>query len=118
MLEQIVRRCLEKNPQERYQSIQDVAFILESVSVAGPVSQTHAPMAGKKRSLWPLVTTACVLAAFGLGVMLARMLWKVEPLRYFPFPVRQGPMFVARFAPDGQSRGCSRFQSNASRSPR
>ena len=37
ILDAIVRRCIERNPAERYQSIQDVAFILESAtSLAGP----------------------------------------------------------------------------------
>ena len=31
-LEQIVRRCLEKRPDERFQSARDVAFALEAVS--------------------------------------------------------------------------------------
>jgi len=31
-LERIVRRCLEKNPSERFQSVRDVAFALEAIS--------------------------------------------------------------------------------------
>ena len=31
-LERIVRRCLEKNPTERFQSVGDVGFSLEAIS--------------------------------------------------------------------------------------
>ena len=33
-LERVVRRCLEKRPDERFQSARDIAFALEAVSAA------------------------------------------------------------------------------------
>jgi serine/threonine protein kinase len=34
-LERVVRQCLERNPEERFQSARDVAFGLQAVSAAG-----------------------------------------------------------------------------------
>ena len=41
-LDRIVRRCLEKNPEERFQSARDVAFALDAVST----TSSHASMSG------------------------------------------------------------------------
>jgi serine/threonine protein kinase len=41
-LERVVRRCLERNPEERFQSARDVAFGLQAVSEAGsPSARRH-----------------------------------------------------------------------------
>src|SRR6185312_7302652 len=44
-LDRIVHHCLEKNPEERFQSARDLAFYLESTtSVSGPSTGESVPM--------------------------------------------------------------------------
>jgi serine/threonine protein kinase len=49
-LERIVRRCLEKDPEERFQSARDVAFALEALSgVEVPAAAPLAPAPARSR---------------------------------------------------------------------
>ena len=58
-LERIVRRCLEKEREQRFQSARDLAFALEAVegsssgSGASPVAATSAPTRGKRGLVAP-----------------------------------------------------------------
>ena len=65
-LDRIVRHCLEKNPEERFESARDVAFDLEALSGVSGTSTTTGvralPAAGKKRP-WPALILAAVLGA-------------------------------------------------------
>src|SRR5678815_2636552 len=61
-LERIVRHCLEKNPEERFESARDVAFDLEALSgVSTPraSTQTHLPVTRRRRL--PLLLGAAVV---------------------------------------------------------
>ncbi len=77
-LDRIVRHCLEKNPEERFQSARDLAFHLESLST---ISETSAAVMLPKaqRRKWPLdrawlwVLVALLLANLGLGIWWLRM---------------------------------------------
>jgi Tol biopolymer transport system component len=67
-LERVVRRCLEKRPEERFQSARDVAFALEAVRDAGPTRPTALRWPGHlaavaRRPLLAVVTVAGLLAA-------------------------------------------------------
>jgi TolB-like protein/Flp pilus assembly protein TadD len=72
-LEQIVRRCLEKRPEERFQSARDLGFALEAVS--GSTSGITLPATESPRR-FPLV-----LAGVGALALLAAA---VGLLRFFP----------------------------------
>ena len=93
-LERIVRHCLEKPPDLRFQSARDVAFALEGVSTrsgthaVGPGTRTDRPSL-RTRIPW-MVATLATLAAIGLAAMLARR--PIAPERLTRFEVR---------APDG-----------------
>src|ERR1700735_1202945 len=39
-LERVIRRCLEKNPEERFQSASDLAFAIDALSLVSPSSAT------------------------------------------------------------------------------
>ncbi len=103
-LERIVAHCLEKNPEERFQSARDVAFGLETLSSASgsaPV-RTQAPTAKPLWRGWSLAALA-VLVAFAGGILLARN-WDQHPrASYHRLTYRQGTIQAARFTPDGQS---------------
>ncbi len=104
-LEPIVRHCLEKSREERFQSAHDIAFALEALLV--PESEP-APKARALRRPWRLVPAlfAVVLAAALGSYLLGR--------NHAPGPDRPGftysqktfgrlAIFQARFAPDGQT---------------
>ena len=86
-LERIVRHCLEKAPDSRFQSARDVAFALEGVSTR---SGTHAVGPGTRsdrgsfrgRIPW-IVATVATLAAVVLGVVVTRRPTAIERLTRF-----------------------------------
>jgi serine/threonine protein kinase len=53
-LERVVRQCLERNPEERFQSARDVAFGLQAVSADG----APAPSRRSGSEMWPLALLA------------------------------------------------------------
>jgi serine/threonine-protein kinase len=68
-LKRVVARCLEKNPENRFQSARDVAFALEALSDSGETAATVGRKA-PRRTQWILLGSAAVAAAL-LGVFLA-----------------------------------------------
>jgi serine/threonine protein kinase len=74
-VQRILRYCLEKQPERRFQSVTDVAFALEAVMVTteSPVAAARAP---DRRGRWtmPLVLTATAVVAALIGVT-AAMRW-------------------------------------------
>jgi eukaryotic-like serine/threonine-protein kinase len=71
-LERLVRRCLKKDPEDRWQSMRDVVIELqtppqESAAVGQAISS---PAAGFRRWLWPTVAAIATLAFFVAGVLL------------------------------------------------
>jgi serine/threonine protein kinase len=67
-VERLVRRCLEKNPEERYQSARDLSFALEGLL---SVSDTKVP-SSSAGAVPPRATTRlalCLLLGAGLGLL-------------------------------------------------
>src|SRR5438552_2336245 len=64
-LDRIVRHCLEKNPEERFQSARDLAFHLESTS---SVSEPSAAVLASLQERRPLRTLWLVLAFLALAI--------------------------------------------------
>ena len=82
-LDRTLRRCLEKDPENRWQSARDLRFELESIA-AGDVT---APTAVPRRALLPWIAGAAVGAAGGAGI--AAFAWReknsVTPARAIRF---------------------------------
>ncbi len=72
-LERIVRRCLEKDPLQRFQSARDLAFALEAVGetrssspeVAAPLAMRQRRPAWSERVAWALALSALAALAWG-----------------------------------------------------
>jgi serine/threonine protein kinase len=66
-IDHIVRRCLEKAPERRFQSAQDLSFALEAVSASDsatlPPDQAEYPRKSRVRKTW--------VVAIGLGLICA-----------------------------------------------
>jgi Tol biopolymer transport system component len=102
-LERIMRHCLEKNPEERFQSARDVAFDLESVTA----SSTTTPTAKTEpRRMWRATAALVGLALLVAVGALGGRTWLVPPNHQPEFhrvTFRRGSIRMARFAPDGQT---------------
>ena len=101
-LDQVVRRCLEKNPLERYQSMLDVMYILQSTSGLSTEGQPAIKSAGRRR-WWPAAVALAAVIGFAIAELLHLTVWTTKPLNYPRFIVRQGPITNARFVPGGRT---------------
>ena len=102
-LDRIVLHCLEKNPEERFQSARDVAFDIESLSgLSGQVVIDPPP---PRRRAWPRVAAIAGLAvATGAALFLAgRSTSGMTTPTFEPLTFRRGSVSEARFAPDGRT---------------
>ena len=73
-LDRIVRRCLEKQPTERFQSARDLSFALDALSSLSGSSGHPAMPSGPPRPGWGVVA-ATALAALAAGVGATWALW-------------------------------------------
>jgi serine/threonine protein kinase len=102
-LERIVRHCLEKSPDERFQSARDLAFHLgelSTLSSGGLQSVQASPKPKNRRALLAAVAAAAV--ALVVGYLAGT--WN-EPtgsdVDYRQMTFRRGTITGARFSPDG-----------------
>ena len=106
-IDRIVRHCLEKNPEERFQSARDIAFDLESLSNVSTTTGVFAApaSASKRRWLVPALVAAVVALAMGLaaGYGVGKKAGYTPPPNYQQLTFRRGEIYAARFAPDGQT---------------
>ncbi len=104
--ERIVSHCLEKKPDERFQSARDLAFDLGAQSTAsaasGAVPAMAAPSRTRRRLVFSVVGLAGLAIAFWAGTRLGS--GSVAPrIRMQRLTFRRGNVMSARFAPDGQT---------------
>src|SRR5579884_2193124 len=67
-LDGIIRRCLEKQPGDRFQSAADLAFALRALSTASSGVQPAITAPGKSRSwIWPAAAAIVAIALFAGG---------------------------------------------------
>jgi hypothetical protein len=99
--EQVVRRCLEKEPEGRFQSAHDLAFALSAVSGSGNV--VVSPRVRKRlANKWvPWLAGACFL--IGGGFFFGAKIKTPEIPVYRRITFQRGTIYSARFSPDGGS---------------
>jgi serine/threonine protein kinase len=100
----VIRHCLEKEPEDRFQSAKDLVFALQTLSGSSPVRTLPSPRpkTGTSSALpWAL---AAVLAAT-VTLLLIAWLLHTPPARpeYKRLTFEAGTVYAARFAHDGQS---------------
>ena len=91
LLDHIVRRCLAKNPEERWQSAQDLKLELEWLRQAGSQASAPALARGKRTSSAVLVLAAALVLAV---ILLA--------VGYFLFPSKPAPAIWANLNLGGE----------------
>ena len=98
----ILRHCLEKRPEERFQSTRDLLFDLSTLSTAATTRRMAAqPEAGRKY-LWPLLAGIALLAMLSLGLFLGRQKDRPVP-SYHQVTFRRGTVWSARFTADAHT---------------
>jgi dipeptidyl aminopeptidase/acylaminoacyl peptidase/tRNA A-37 threonylcarbamoyl transferase component Bud32 len=103
-IERILRHCLEKRPEERFDTAHDLAFALETAMGApSATSQVVPAIASKRRSLMPVLGVLALLAALGAGFLAGGRMRAPTAPSFRQITYHRGYIQSARFAPDGQT---------------
>ncbi len=100
----IVRHCLEKDPENRFQSAKDLAFALQTLSASSPLRMSSFRRTGAKTARllpWALMTILAAAVALLAVTQLIRTPASLPAYRRLTFEA--GTVYSARFAPDGKS---------------
>jgi eukaryotic-like serine/threonine-protein kinase len=100
-VDRIVRRCLEKEPEQRFQSAKDLAFALEAVSGSTQASASRVLVARPRKWL-PVAVTLGLLVVAGAAYFAGRQRAS-EPPELVRLTFQRGYISAARFLPDGQN---------------
>jgi Tol biopolymer transport system component len=100
---QVIRHCLEKEPEKRFQSARDLAFALETLSDAsgsGRTTRFGKPKLQTKVLPWALAGIFLIAVLLLLGEL---ALQKTMAPVYHRLTFDEGTIYAARFAPDYHS---------------
>ena len=109
-LERVITHCLEKQPQDRFQTARDLAFGLESVTSQSGIYSAIIPALDvdeeeDKRSLkWLVFATLGLIVAglLALSFFVGRRTAGASLPAYTQLTFRRGSIYTARFTPDGK----------------
>ena len=109
--ERTVRHCLEKRPEDRFQSTRDLVFDLETLASGTTIaSSTLADSAlstfrkaRQMRRLWPVFAVPLILLAAVGAFLFGRGSAGAQLPAYTQLTFRRGTIWSARFAPDEAS---------------
>lgn len=102
-LDRIVRHCLEKNPEERFQSASDIRFALSNLSEASGNSAAVRAPEGYRRFIGAVPVLAGLLLA---SVVAGGWLWwhrNSATQVFYRLTYESGTVNSARFSPDGHT---------------
>lgn len=109
-LDHIIRRCIEKQPAERFRSAHDLAIALEALSGSSSSSSSASMSAAtlaaapsrRRLAVLPAAAAAALIGALGFGA--GHFLTKTPPAsapEYQRLTYRRGPVLSLAIAPDG-----------------
>jgi eukaryotic-like serine/threonine-protein kinase len=106
-LDRVVRHCLEKRPEDRFQSARDLAFGLATLARAPTGRVRLGPDPVSLRKWWPRVAVPVALVAAGgaamLGISRFAAVGRATAPTFTQKTFRTQTISVARFAPDGRT---------------
>jgi Tol biopolymer transport system component len=98
--QQIVRHCLEKEPENRFQSARDLAFALETLANPSGPTRLRAPRPQARIVPWAVAAVLLVAALLLLGKQWQQ---KTQSPSYRRLTYETGTVYSARFGPDSRS---------------
>ena len=99
----VVKHCLEKEPDNRFQSVKDLAFALQTLTASSSFASVAVPKPKHQTSLvlpWALVTALAAAAMLAAGLLLRS---PAPPPSYRRLTFDAGTVYLARFSSDGHS---------------
>src|SRR5262249_2684754 len=102
--DRVLRHCLEKKPEHRFESARDLAFALETLSTISASGAIPAPPANdRKRRRWIPIAIVTVVVVAALAAVSVRFL-RVEPEPRWSGVLLGGPeiAMTPRISPDGK----------------
>jgi Tol biopolymer transport system component len=103
-IHRILRHCLEKDPEERFQSARDLAFDLEALSAGLTIPAVSTAATAPRTRNWRMAAAAIlVLIALAGSWWAGRGFRLPQPAKFQRLTFRRGYIQGARFTPDGQS---------------
>jgi Tol biopolymer transport system component len=108
-LERILRHCLEKNPDERFQSARDLAFDLEALTGSHTSGQAAlVPKRGRSWRVSPVVVVLGAIAFAALGFGVGRRGrppegFGLKPTGFTQLTIQVGNLLYPSVSPEGQS---------------
>ena len=104
-LDRIVRHCLEKAPEQRFQSARDMAFDLESITSLTASGGLAALKVKERKTTRLYLTAACALVALAAlaGWLLSSGLRPAASAHFHQLTYRRGAPGTARYTPDGKN---------------
>ncbi len=102
-LDRIVRHCLEKSPDQRFQSARDLAYALDSVTGATASEALPAAKAAHSRSWWYDAAAVALIAAALVAVWFFTSRHHTMGTQFHQLTFRRGTITDARFTPDSEN---------------
>jgi eukaryotic-like serine/threonine-protein kinase len=98
-LKRIVEHCIEKDPDQRFQSSRDLAFALRTLDPSGPHAAPAPPWRGRRLGFM----LAGALAIAAVSIVATRLLWRTAEPRSWTGVMLGGPEMAmnSRLSPDG-----------------
>jgi Tol biopolymer transport system component len=102
-LDRLVQHCLEKSPDERFQSTRDIAFDLETISHSSQPGTPKPAVHAGRRWVWLALAAMAVLVLLSAGYFVGVRRAAPLQLTFHRLTFRRGGIQAARFAPDGRT---------------
>ncbi|MEW6367718.1 MAG: protein kinase [Acidobacteriota bacterium] len=104
-LDRVVRHCLEKQPEQRFQSARDLAFDLEALSPVSSSAAGSARASGRPQARRALRVAVVALLAVAAAAVYAtvRAVRAPHAVSYRQLTLRRQAIFAARATPDGRT---------------
>ncbi len=115
-LDRAVARCLEKDPDDRWQTARDLLLDLKWVGDAGSLAGVPAPVAARRKTrerlAWGLAAAGAVATLALGGLAVARAPRRPEPIQFFiPTPRSITAIGTPKISPDGRYVAFNAFDS-------